>query len=229
MHSESGTKQPGKWRRAFLLLFIVAWGIAGGCTSCFPITRTDDAGDHSWARQTVPILLGRKPKGCEEVQLLTDLVVLTDRDTVARALMAQDEFVDHWGEVFVDNMRVDREGFRNQNICFGPPKGSYFELVRPVEDETEVRAKAYEAIRGAVAGGLLAQQRELCYEAPLKHRSFEDFSAGLIAVDNRRRSRVEAAEAALRAGFESAAEQQGGAFWFYQPCRLNLLRRTNQE
>ena len=106
--------------------------------------------------------------------------------------------------------------------------GAYFELVRPVEDETEVRAKAYEAVQGAAADGRLEQERELCYEAPLKHRSFADFTAGLIAVDARRRPRVEAAEAALRASFESAAEQRDGAFWFYQPCRLNLLRRTDQ-
>ena len=106
---------------------------------------------------------------------------------------------------------------------------AHIELVRPVEDETEVRAKAYEAVQGAAADGRLEQERELCYEAPLKHRSFADFAAGLIAVDARRRPRVEAAETVLRASFESAAEQRDGAFWFYQPCRLNLLRRTNRE
>ena len=106
--------------------------------------------------------------------------------------------------------------------------GAYFELVRPIEDETEVRARAYEAVQAAAGHGLLEPARELCYEAPLKQQSFENFKAGLIAVDARRRPRVEAAETALRASFASAAEQRDGAFWFYQPCRLNLLRRTDR-
>ncbi|MDH3472812.1 MAG: class I SAM-dependent methyltransferase [Rhodospirillales bacterium] len=108
-------------------------------------------------------------------------------------------------------------------------RGRYFELVRPVEDETLVRAKAHDALREAGAGPWFEQVRELCYEAPFKYASFETFRAGLLAVDQGRRARIEALEETLRAGFASAAEQRDGAYWFTQPSRLTLLRRRGQE
>jgi SAM-dependent methyltransferase len=108
-------------------------------------------------------------------------------------------------------------------------RGRYFELARPVEDETLVRAKAYDALREAAAGPWFEQVRELCYEAPFKYASFEAFRAGLLAVDESRQTRVEALEETLRAGFASAAEQRDDAFWFTQPSRLTLLRRRGQE
>jgi SAM-dependent methyltransferase len=104
--------------------------------------------------------------------------------------------------------------------------GAYFELMRPIEDETHVRAKATEAIRATLAAGLLAEDLELLYEAPYRLADFADLKAHAIAVDERRRARVEAMEEALRAAFERAADRREGAFWFYQPARLNLLRKA---
>ena len=103
--------------------------------------------------------------------------------------------------------------------------GAYFELMRPVEDETEVRAKAYEALQAAARNGALEAALEFLYEAPVRHDSFADMTRSVIAVDEARRPRVVAHEAQLRTGFFAAAEARDGAYWFYQPCRLNLLRR----
>ncbi|MEO3431155.1 class I SAM-dependent methyltransferase [Pelagibius sp. CAU 1746] len=103
-------------------------------------------------------------------------------------------------------------------------EGDYFELVRPIEDETEVRARAYDALKTA-AGGRLRETEEFHYRAPLRVKSVEAFLSGLVAVDPARRPAVEAAETSLRQGFLAAAEQRDGAFWFEIPSRLNLLRR----
>lgn len=104
--------------------------------------------------------------------------------------------------------------------------GPYFELVRPIEDETVVRAKAYQAIRAAVAGGLLAEQLELVYDAPYKVADFAAFKEAVIAVDEVRRPRFEALEKELREAFEKAAERHDGAYVLYQPSRLNLLSKA---
>ncbi len=104
--------------------------------------------------------------------------------------------------------------------------GPHFELVRPIEDETHVRAKAEEAIEATVAAGLLVQDLELVYDAPYKIADFEAFKAGVIAVDEGRRPRFEAMEEDLRTAFEALAERRDDGYWLFQPARLNLLRKA---
>ena len=104
--------------------------------------------------------------------------------------------------------------------------GPYFEMMRPVEDETFVRAKAYEALKEAHRGPILEETNEICYEAPFRYRSFEGFKESFLAIDGRRRERLAAMEDELRQSFESAGEQRDDGIWFYQPSRLNLLRRS---
>ena len=105
-------------------------------------------------------------------------------------------------------------------------EGRFFELMRPIEDETHVRAKAFEALTAAKAWSDLTEEREDFYDAPYKYESFEAFRDGIVAVDEGRKAKVEALDADLRRGFEAVAEARDGAFWFTQPCRLNLLRKT---
>ena len=87
----------------------------------FPTVRPDDAGDASFVRQVVPILLGRKVRGYDELKVLTDLIQVSDRETVLRVLMEDPEFIDHWTEVLIDDLRVHREGSKNHSQCFGDP------------------------------------------------------------------------------------------------------------
>jgi hypothetical protein len=103
--------------------------------------------------------------------------------------------------------------------------GDYFELMRPIEDETEVRARAYDVLKAAGRGGDLEEIAEVFYRAPLRERSFEAFRDNVIAIDPARRPAVEAAEASLRQSFLAAGEQRDDGFWFEIPSRLNLLRR----
>src|SRR5262245_36646711 len=89
---------------------------------CMPVPPPDDNGEASFVRQVVPKLLGRKAKGAEEVKLLADISALLGREAVVRLLMEQPEFIAHWTDVIVDDLRMQREGGRQQDAsCFGNP------------------------------------------------------------------------------------------------------------
>ncbi len=104
-------------------------------------------------------------------------------------------------------------------------EGAFFEMMRPIEDETEVRAHAYEAILAAAKTASVSEHRELSYAAPLRYDSFEACRDGMIAVDEKRRTAVEAEGEKLREAFEAAADFRDSAYHFASPSRLNLLRR----
>lgn len=106
-------------------------------------------------------------------------------------------------------------------------EGKFFQLMQPIEDETEVRAKALAAVHAVVGDAYYAQDLEQEYLAPLRYKAFEDFIAGILAVDQARQSAVDGAGASLRESFEALAEQRDGEFLFETPARLNLLRRLN--
>lgn len=91
--------------------------------SCFPRVRPSDAGDHSFARQIVPLTLGRKAMGHDEVKLLGDLAAAAGRDAVVRALTRQPEYIDHWTEVIIDRLRINRIAgeAKFQGTCYGEP------------------------------------------------------------------------------------------------------------
>ena len=66
----------------------------------------DDAGDTSFVRQAVPIVLGRKVRGYDELQLFVGLVQATDRPRFVRMLTDRTspyytEYVEHWSNFFV--------------------------------------------------------------------------------------------------------------------------------
>src|SRR4051812_44324937 len=82
-----------------------------GCAALFPLVPKESADHAAFVRQVIPILYGRKARGYDEVKLISDLIVKTDRETALRALMDRPEFVDHWAEVLVDDLRIAREGF----------------------------------------------------------------------------------------------------------------------
>ena len=92
-------------------------------TGAMPPAPPDDAGHVAFVRQAVPKLLGRKPRGAEEVKVLADLADLFGREAVLRALMEEPEFIEHWTNVIVDDLRVQREPVPNISDalpdCFG--------------------------------------------------------------------------------------------------------------
>ena len=105
------------------------------------------------------------------------------------------------------------------------PEGRFFELVRTVEDEFEVRKQAERAI-GRAANTSFEQIVEQVYEAPIKLADFADFRRRVVAVDPARCAAFDAQAASLEDGFHACAERKDDAYWFWQPSRLNLLKRV---
>jgi ubiquinone/menaquinone biosynthesis C-methylase UbiE len=120
--------------------------------------------------------------------------------------------------------RVLKPGGR---LCVVEPlaEGALFELMRPVDDETEVRAAAYQALHRASEKGPFVEEKEYRYDSPYAYASFETLKERSLAVDESRREAFEAREAELRVHFERAAERVDGEYRFSHPNRMNLLRR----
>ena len=132
--------------------------------------------------------------------------------------------VEHQGAALAEAARALKPGGRLY-VVEPVAAGSHFTVTRRIEDETRVRAKAYEALMAVARGPDFEEVRELTYLTEVRYQSFESFRDHLIAVDESRRPAVEAREDELRAAFEAHAERRDGAFVFAQPARLNLLVR----
>jgi ubiquinone/menaquinone biosynthesis C-methylase UbiE len=104
-------------------------------------------------------------------------------------------------------------------------EGPYFDLVRPVEDETRVRAAAYRAIEDAATSPLFRQSRESTFLASIVLRDFAAFRDRVLSVDPARRDRFLAAEPELEERFHAIGETVDCGRRFLQPTRINLLRR----
>ena len=99
--------------------------------------------------------------------------------------------------------------------------GSYAELTRPFNDETEVRGLAYEALaRGAAP--CFREAREIHYAFPRTYPDFDTFlgeKLGLTYKDHQR-SRIDTPE--VRAMFE--AGRDGDGYRFELQLRVNFYR-----
>ena len=133
--------------------------------------------------------------------------------------------VAHQGAALAEAARALKPGGRLY-VVEPVARGPHFSVTRRIEDETRVRAKAYEALMAAARGPDFEEERERTYLTEIRYQSFEAFRDHLIAVDESRRPAVEAREDELRAAFEANAERRDGAFVFVQPARLNLLARS---
>lgn len=80
-----------------------------------------DAGDEAWVKRSLPVLLGRAPRGVREVRVLADMIAQTDRATVARGLMNSPEFAARWAWWLMDELRVNRVGDKKHPECYGAP------------------------------------------------------------------------------------------------------------
>ena len=102
-------------------------------------------------------------------------------------------------------------------------QGSNFELVRLVDDETEVRAAAYRTIRAAVVQGLFREQQETFYIHSVIEKDFDSFVERVIRIDPMRKPAVERHAGELRELFRRLGRPDPKGMAFDQPMRVNLL------
>jgi SAM-dependent methyltransferase len=100
-------------------------------------------------------------------------------------------------------------------------EGSYFELIRFIEDERDIQDNGYEAIKGADVLGLKHLKEELIYF----ERSFDDY-IGLLDFfvdDENERDRIkdQALQTATRIVLESGSDLE--TYRFKSICRINIV------
>ncbi len=86
------------------------------------------------------------------------------------------------GRALAEAARILRKGGRL--VVVEPlAEGAFFEALRPIEDETAIRAEAQAAIAGAVAAGAYACERDLTVQRRETFADAEAFFARVAAVD----------------------------------------------
>ena len=106
-------------------------------------------------------------------------------------------------------------------------EGSFFEVVRALEDETQVRREAAAAILDLVEAGTFAIASDRTYERLERLRSPDQLLDRLVAADPARAALIPAARAAVAESFARLGEPDGaGGSTFRQPMRAVCLRVT---
>jgi len=103
-------------------------------------------------------------------------------------------------------------------------EGPYFELMRPVHDETVVRQRAYETLQQAHLYSLLPEQ-ELVHVNAVPIADFAAFSRRITLVNPEIRIRFDELVEQLRSAFEQLGEKAEEGRVFDQPMRVNVYRK----
>lgn len=94
--------------------------------SCFPKPPADDGGHATFAKEAIVVLLGRKPRGVDEIESVADIAQLLGRDVAVQMMMKDTEFVDHWTDVIIDLLEIQRQrdggiSVAQDSDCWGDP------------------------------------------------------------------------------------------------------------
>lgn len=106
-------------------------------------------------------------------------------------------------------------------------QGTFFDAMRPLEDETAIRAAAQKAIAAACAErGPLRLVDVAEFERVEPFRGVEQFLERLVAVDPARAAAVDAARAEVEARFAALAERGPAGAVLRQPLRMHRLEKA---
>jgi ubiquinone/menaquinone biosynthesis C-methylase UbiE len=101
--------------------------------------------------------------------------------------------------------------------------GSYYEVVRLVEDERDIQAKAYEALKAAGSAGLRMTGEGMYY----LERSFQDYMRllELFVGDASARLDIAAAARAVTERLSRTADTPFESYRYRSICRMNILKK----
>ena len=103
-------------------------------------------------------------------------------------------------------------------------EGSFFDALRLIEDETEVRQAAQDAIVRARRLGIVSEIRQIEYDRIETFRDAEAFLERAVVIDPAREERAQAARGKLLARFEALSDHDKGGYVLHQPLRLHHLK-----
>ena len=106
-------------------------------------------------------------------------------------------------------------------------EGSFFFALRPVEDETDVRTAAQEALRQALERRAFEQLQRVEYLRRELFESLDQFLARVVAVDPARAAAVTENRPEIEAAFRRhARDAADGGVVLEQPMRAHVLRAS---
>ncbi len=103
-------------------------------------------------------------------------------------------------------------------------EGSFFSALRPVEDETEVRTAAQEALRRALESGAFEQRGRVDYLRREHFEGLDQFLVRIVAADPARAAVVAERHPEVEAAFRRHAQVAAdGRMTLEQPMRAHVL------
>ncbi|UVC08041.1 class I SAM-dependent methyltransferase [Rhizobium sp. TH2] len=105
-------------------------------------------------------------------------------------------------------------------------KGTFFEALLPIEDETIVRLAAQAVITEELAAGGIRLIESLTYSRAESFDTVEQFFDRVVAVDPARQRTIEGNRADITAAVLKAARKETGRLILDQPIKIDMIRRA---
>jgi SAM-dependent methyltransferase len=103
--------------------------------------------------------------------------------------------------------------------------GTYFNLMKPIDDETEIRAAA-QSVLGTAAHYGFTPVADVTYRIVQSFDDFEAFRRGMGAVDPSRLPVLDSMRSDLERRFSDLSVPDNGKSTFQQPMRVNVYQKT---
>jgi len=132
---------------------------------------------------------------------------------------------------FFDATRESHRVLRPRGkLFFAEPiaDGPQFELSRLINDESEIRALAYQTILDIPNNGF-QEILELTYITENRYKNFESFRFNSISINPAREKIFDEYETEIRGRFEKHSTKNQGYFIFQNPIRVNLFERDSNS
>jgi len=126
----------------------------------------------------------------------------------------------HMATSLSQSLRVVRT---NGTLYIAEPlaSGTGFDLHAPIDDETEVRSLALQALYEAAYS--MADMQEITYSTVYFYDDYEDFRDESIRIDPLRQSIFDRQDDTLRTNFDKLGVLEDKGYRFDQPMRVNIL------